>query len=121
MNSKTTFIKSELTKLSNILNSINIKEIVEIKNLHNSFLKKMNLSNISNFIMDLSQLRIKLKTKINKYEREIVELDKNIIEKKISKKINKINKDKISNKLYTLHKANDCIKITLKNIILKIK
>lgn len=121
MNSKTTFIKSELTKLSNILNSINIIDITAIKDLHNSFFKKMNLSNITDFIIELSQLRIKLKTKINKYEREIVELDKNIIEKKTHKKINKINKDRISDKLYHLHKVNDYIKITLKNIILKIK
>lgn len=118
MNNKTTYIKSELVKLSNILNSIHIDELRHIKDLQYNFFKRNEYSSITEFIIDLAQLRNKLKIKINKYERAIIELDKQSIEKKIYKKKNK---NIISNKLYQLHKANDTIKIALKNIILKIK
>ena len=108
---------SEINKLNKILNKINNRNIDNIKKLHSDFLGK-NKYTIENYIINLSNLRKKLKNQILKYEREIMEIDKNIIE---NKKYNKKCKSKLTEEIYHLHKANDNIKITLKNILLKIK
>ena len=50
MNNKTTYIKSELVKLSNILNSIHIDELRHIKDLQYNFFKRNEYSSITEFI-----------------------------------------------------------------------
>ena len=115
MNKK--YIVNKIKNLNKILNEINESNLIEIKKLHKNFLKNEK-NDIYNFIINLSNLRKDLKNQILKYERIIMEIDKNIIEKK---NYNKKYKNQINDKLYNLHKANDNIKITLKNILLKIK
>ena len=109
MNSK---VKRELNSLENELSQYNKLSLVSV------ILQDIkNIKNIKSFVINLAKNRVQLKQQIFKYDRNLTELDKEIL---LGEK-NKKTRENIIKILISLNKINEIIKKSLKNIILEIK
>ena len=109
MNSK---VKRELNSLENELSQYNKLSLVSV------ILQDIkNIKNIKSFVINLAKNRVQLKEQIFKYDRNLTELDKEIL---LGEK-NKKTRENIIKILISLNKINEIIKKSLKNIILEIK
>lgn len=109
MNSK---IKRELNSLENELSQYKQISLVSV------ILKDVeNIGNIKSFAIKLANNRRQLKSNIFKYDRNLTELDKEIL----SGEKNNKTRENIIKILISLNKINEVIKKSLKNIIVEIK
>lgn len=114
-------IYDDIENLNSSLKKNDLPIIKKIVKYQNNFIDKKSLTNIKQFILQLSEYRKTIKELIKKYERNIFEIDKKIVIKK-NKNYNLVDDKKhIENILIQLNTANENIKHTLKKIILKIK
>ena len=114
-------IYDDIENLNSSLKKNDLPIIKKIVKYQNNFIDKKSLTNIKQFILQLSEYRKTIKELIKKYERNIFEIDKKILIKK-NKNYNLVDDKKhIENILIQLNTANENIKHTLKKIILKIK
>lgn len=114
-------IHDDIQKLNNILKKCNLPIIKKIVKYQENFIEKKSLTKIKNFIIKLSEDRKVIKELIQKYERNIFEIDKKIVLKNKHRVDLVEDKSNLENILIQLNTANENIKQTLKKIILKIK
>jgi len=114
-------IYDDIENLNSSLKKNDLPIIKKIVKYQKNFIEKKSLTNIKQFIFQISEYRKTIKELIKKYERNIFEIDKKIVIKK-NKNYNLVDDKKyIENILIQLNTANENIKHTLKKIILKIK